>query len=128
MGNGGQLVPNVTGSKFPTTQSGNYRVFVKNVKNTAFCAGDTSPQINYITSLHGNLQQASFDLVPNPAQNHFKIVGNFTIDQKVFVRDALGRIVITTNSNEQEISVKDLAPGIYHVIVTGAGSRKLVIQ
>jgi hypothetical protein len=76
---------------------------------------------------------ATFQLIPNPASDYIRLEGNFSVNSKADLRmyNILGSLVKEEKiqSETTVLSIVDLAPGAYTVIVTVDGnsySSKLI--
>ncbi len=109
-----QLIANANGKQFTPTTTGSYAVAV--IKNG--CA-DTSActAVTIATGLNEELFTAAKNIYPNPVKEllNIYVLG----DVEVQLVDVYGRVVLTkTINNAGVIEVKDLASGVYQLILS----------
>ena len=71
-------------------------------------------------------------LMPNPANNYFKVMSHYTINS-IQVFDMVGKLILETNVNnfEKELDISNFSSGTYLVkINTAKGSvkKKLIVE
>ncbi|MCC7317608.1 MAG: T9SS type A sorting domain-containing protein, partial [Bacteroidales bacterium] len=76
----------------------------------------------------------TFSLTPNPAQNQVTLVGDqpFAVGEKLFILDAQGKVLkmqaVEHLTNRVEISLQDLAPGLYFIQSQHYSIKKLIVR
>lgn len=100
-------------------------------------AGSTIYTVKYgvdiTTALRETPSHASLQLYPNPTRDQLTITGAFERGDALFVLDAAGREVMRLAAKEHvmQLSVRDLRPGTYTLLWTGAkgrGSARFVVM
>jgi hypothetical protein len=76
----------------------------------------------------------TFSLTPNPAQNQVTLEGDqpFAVGEKLFILDAQGKVLkmqaVEHLTNRVEISLQDLAPGLYFIQSQHYSIKKLIVR
>jgi hypothetical protein len=96
---------------------------------------NVTPGVNYalvvtntITNLNGAVSGAGFSLYPNPAADVVNLQFAHAGEHMVIIRNSVGQVVgrSTVSGTQGQLNLGHLSAGIYHVVVPGVGTRKVV--
>jgi hypothetical protein len=116
-------------------------VFVAEVSVTGPCGNTTNCGVTIIMDLLTGIEElrvSAFELFPNPAKDFVTLLFSNRMEQpRVVFVDVGGRqvkeVVVGDSVRRYDLSIEDLAPGIYHMMVWNAsdefiGSDKFVVK
>jgi Secretion system C-terminal sorting domain len=114
---GNTLLINENGSTVQATQSGDYVVCTTNQNGCQSCS---LPLGITVATQEDHSIFAAVSVYPNPTQNDITIENLPLKDYEIRVFDATGKLFQTYkgNSLSQNISLSDLAEGIYHIVIS----------
>lgn len=128
-GNGFVSAPSNTVITFPS--AGTYNVCLA-ITNACGRTDTVCQQINTLTVGIPETQTNGFEIFPNPSDGNCVIrFSEISNETKIRVYDAQGRLTYQTIANTNEISIHDLAPGMYTVAIENGKEmirKKLVVK
>lgn len=82
-----------------------------------------------ILNIKSNCSNTAYKVIPNPASSSIEIM-NLKKDDKIFILDMLGRIVLTFNSpqNTNKFDIQKLTSGMYIIQIINEGTVKSNIK
>ena len=87
---------------------------------------------NCITAVGSkNVNQVSFTVYPNPGFGTYHINNQQATIKNIRVFNTLGSMLLSRNTNEEEIIQIDLngqLPGIYYVLANGVTAQKILLK
>ena len=113
---GATPIAGATSLTYTATTSGNYKCRV--TKAATGCYKNSNAIAVSVPCREGdNIIENTFSLYPNPANNFITIETDFSTEKTIYITDALGQIVktITTSENNITIDLLGIASGIYFI-------------
>ena len=113
---GANPIAGATSLTYTATTSGNYKCRV--IKAATGCYKNSNAIGVSVPCREGdNITQSNFSLYPNPANNFITIETDFSTEKTICITDALGQIVktITTSENNITIDLQGVAAGVYFI-------------
>lgn len=125
-----------TNSRFYTVSGGNaiYNVTISNSTGTQICTSNDFTFGCNITGVQNNIVIDNYSIFPNPTKNSVFIQSKSNSNLKISISltNVIGQEVqqkIITNTNQYELSLKNLPVGIYILNISddkGSGSMKII--
>ena len=113
---GANPISGATSLTYSATTSGNYKCRV--TKAATGCFKNSNAIAVSVPCREGeNITKSNFSLYPNPANNFITIKTDFSTEKTISITDALGQIVktITTSENNITIDLHGIAAGVYFI-------------
>jgi M6 family metalloprotease-like protein len=126
----GNAIPGETANAFQATKSGKYYVVVKNANG---CAAKSALYNFTYVGIREIGQNVSMNVYPNPNNGSFtfNISGNISSPVNLLIQNSLGQTIYSRNdismvgTYTEKINLKNLAPGIYHIMLTNKEGRSV---
>ncbi|MBK9457401.1 MAG: T9SS type A sorting domain-containing protein [Bacteroidetes bacterium] len=101
---------------YTATTSGNYKCRVTKAATGCF-KNSNAIAVSVTCREENNIIENTFSLYPNPANNFITIETDFSTKKTIYLTDALGQIVktITTSENNITIDLQGIASGVYFI-------------
>ncbi|PKP02355.1 MAG: hypothetical protein CVU11_12265 [Bacteroidetes bacterium HGW-Bacteroidetes-6] len=109
----GSPISGATSQDYTPTQSGSYTVMITDAYG---CTATSDPLVFTYTGIETSNSSPVFSLMPNPTSGIISLVGNFSDNTRVEIRNAFGMVILETE-NTESINLCDFADGLYFVVV-----------
>ena len=113
---GATPIAGATSLTYTVTTAGNYKCRV--TKTATGCYKNSNAIAVSVPCREGdNIIENTFSLYPNPTNNFITIETDFSTEKTIYITDALGQIVKSTTTSENNITIdlQGIASGIYFI-------------
>ena len=112
---GASALAGATTNVYVATTAGNYKCRV--TKTATSCYKNSNAIGVSVTCKEGEIIKNELNIYPNPANNFITIETDFSTEKTIYITDALGQIVktITTSENNITIDLQSIASGFYFI-------------
>ncbi|MGB4930939.1 MAG: T9SS type A sorting domain-containing protein [Chitinophagales bacterium] len=113
---GASPIAGATSLTYTATASGNYKCRVTKAATGCY-KNSNAIAVSVPCREENNIIENTFSLYPNPANNFITIETDFSTEKTIYITDALGQIVktITTSENNITIDLNGIASGVYFI-------------